>query len=340
MLTATLVRLSEITNRTYRLPLVIFYPTSRCNSRCLSCDWWRSNGASDLTLTEIAALAPMVAGLGARVVAFSGGEPLLRPDVFDAARLFRREGMSLHLLTSGVLLDRSAAEVANEFSRVIVSLDAPSEPLYESIRGVRALAIVEEGVARLRRIAPSLPVTARATLHKLNFRELSRLIRHAKAMALDGISFLTADLSSTAFGRHSPPPASALALDAAEIDEFEAVVERTLVEHRADFESGFVAESADRLRRLPQYYAALAGLAPFPPVSCNAPWMSVVVEADGAVRPCFFHRPVGNIRVTPLDAIVHRDLPVFRRALDFANDPICTRCVCSMRLGWRSAPWA
>ena len=38
--TALAIRLSEATNRTFVLPLVIFYPTSRCNSRCMSCDWW------------------------------------------------------------------------------------------------------------------------------------------------------------------------------------------------------------------------------------------------------------------------------------------------------------
>ena len=42
--TATLVRLGEITNRTLVLPLVVYYPTSRCNSRCISCDWWRQTG--------------------------------------------------------------------------------------------------------------------------------------------------------------------------------------------------------------------------------------------------------------------------------------------------------
>ena len=39
--TATLVRFDQWTNRTFVLPLVIFYPTSRCNSRCVSCDWWK-----------------------------------------------------------------------------------------------------------------------------------------------------------------------------------------------------------------------------------------------------------------------------------------------------------
>ena len=36
--TSVLVRLGEVSNRTFVLPMVIFYPTSRCNSRCISCD--------------------------------------------------------------------------------------------------------------------------------------------------------------------------------------------------------------------------------------------------------------------------------------------------------------
>lgn len=337
--TAMLVRLGEITNRTLVLPLVIFYPTSRCNSRCVSCEWWKCSGAGDLTLEEIEAVAADLPSLGTRLVVFSGGEPLLRPEVFEAARTFRAQGMRLHLLTSGVLLERCADEVAREFARAIISLDATTEALYHSVRGVNALATVEKGVARLRRIAPDMPVTARATLHRLNFRELPRLIDHARAMALDGISFLPADVSSTAFGRGRLPQAEGLTLDAGEILEFERLVDDTIRTRSDDFESGFVAESPEKLRRLPRYYAALAGGAPFPPLACNAPYASVVVEADGSVRPCFFHEPIGNVRRSPLGAIVGRDLAVFRRSLDVASNPICARCVCSMKTGWRHAPW-
>lgn len=337
--TAMLVRFGEVTNRTFVLPLVIFFPTSRCNSRCVSCDWWKCSGAGDLTLDEIDGVAGALPPLGTRLVVFSGGEPLLRPEVFEAARMFRRRGMTLHLLTSGVLLERCAGEVAGHFARVIVSLDATTETLYQAVRGVDALTRVEAGVARLRRIAPHVPVTARATLHRLNYRELPRLIDHAKAMALDGISFLSADMSSTAFGRERGPRSTALALDAAQVSEFDAIVERTIAVHRDDFESGFIAQSPAKLRRLPRYYRALAGDAAFPPVACNAPWMSVVVEADGAVRPCFFHEPVGNIRSAPLHSIVERNLSAFRRTLDLDSNPVCMRCVCSMKTGWRSAPW-
>ena len=338
--TATLIRLGEVTNRTFVLPLLIFYPTGRCNSRCVSCEWWKQSGADDLTLDEIARLAGALPALGTRMVVFSGGEPLLRPEVFDAAQLFRARGMTLHLLTSGVLLERCAPRVAQYFSRVIVSLDAASASLYETVRGVDALAIVGRGVARLRRTAPHIPVSGRATLHRANFRELPRLIEHAKSLGLDRISFLPADISSLGFGRAVAPSDGGLALDAGEIDEFEALVERTIAIYAGDFESGFVAESPDKLRRLPRYYAALRGAGAFPRVSCNAPWVSVVVEASGSVRPCFFHGSIGNIREAPLATIVGRDLRAFRESFDVGADPVCARCVCALKTSWRSAPWA
>jgi Fe-coproporphyrin III synthase len=337
--TTILVRLGELTNRTFVLPVVVFYPTSRCNSRCVSCDWWKCSGAGDLTLKEIEGVADALPSLGTRMVLFSGGEPLLRPEVFEAAAMFRENEITLHLHTSGVLLDRTAADVARVFSRVIVSLDASNEVLYQAVRGIAALTAIERGVARLQRLAPNVPITARATLHRWNFRELPRLIDHARAMALDGISFLPADVFSSAFGREFPARIETLALDADETAEFAELVEETISSHHDDFMSGFVAESPEKLRRLPQYYAALRGHGRFPGVSCNAPYMSAVIEADGSVRPCFFHQTVGSVRLESLSSIVKRNLPAFRESLTIESNPVCTRCVCSMKTGWRSAPW-
>src|SRR5436190_2387431 len=113
--TSVLVRLGELTNRTFVLPVVVFFPTSRCNSRCVSCDWWKCSGEGDLELPEIEQVARSLTRLGTQLVVFSGGEPLLRPEVFEAARLFRAQGAALHLLTSGVLLERFAREVADLF---------------------------------------------------------------------------------------------------------------------------------------------------------------------------------------------------------------------------------
>jgi MoaA/NifB/PqqE/SkfB family radical SAM enzyme len=337
--TSVLVALGTAANRTFVLPIVIFFPTSRCNSRCVSCDWWKASGAGDLSIGEIAQLASALPALGTRMVLFSGGEPLLRPEVFEAAALFRAKDIRLHLHTSGVLLERVAADVAQHFERVIVSLDAATEPLYAAIRGVNALNTVERGVARLRALAPDIPIAARTTLHRQNFRELRAIIEHARAAGFDSISFLAADLSSTAFGRTAAPRPGGLLLTAAEVAEFAAVVEEAIACCGDAFESGFITDAADKLRRLPQYYAAILSGDGFPPVDCNAPFMSVVVEADGAVRPCFFHEPVGNIRLAPLGSIVAHNLPAFRESLHIGSNPVCERCVCSKKTTWRSAPW-
>jgi MoaA/NifB/PqqE/SkfB family radical SAM enzyme len=312
---------------TANLPLLIFYPTSRCNSRCVSCEWWKSSGDDDLTLGEIAELASLLPAIGTRVVAFSGGEPLLRRDLFEIAALFRARNVRLELLTSGVLLKQNAREVADVFSRVTVSLDAARHDLYRAVRGIDALEAVEEGIERLRRIRPSLSISARATLHKANFRELPALVAKARSLSLDGISFLAADVSSLAFGRRHAPPSDGLTLDRDEIVELRSIIDDTIRKAPA---RGTIAESPEKLRRIPDYYRALNGDGAFPKVSCNAPWISAVVEANGSVRPCFFHEAIGNVRETPLPRILAADLPAFRRRLDVAANPLCQRCVCSI----------
>src|SRR5260370_23287478 len=88
--TDALVRLGQATNRTFVLPLVIFYPTGRCNSRCVSCDWWKQSGADDLTIDEIPRVAEALPPLRPPMVVFSRGGPLPPPEVFDAAPLFPR----------------------------------------------------------------------------------------------------------------------------------------------------------------------------------------------------------------------------------------------------------
>jgi MoaA/NifB/PqqE/SkfB family radical SAM enzyme len=142
----------------------MFAPTHRCNSACRSCAWWRTPAGAaqdELTLAEIDVLAADLSRMGTRLVVFTGGEPLLRPDVFEAARLFRRCGIALHLLTSAIGLAARAGAVAEVFERVIISLDGSTPTRYREVRGVDGFGAVSSGVERLRSIAPRVPVSAR-----------------------------------------------------------------------------------------------------------------------------------------------------------------------------------
>jgi MoaA/NifB/PqqE/SkfB family radical SAM enzyme len=342
-----LVQLNQATDRTFALPILIFFPTARCNSRCVSCDWWKADGAGDLTLDEIRTLTDQLPALRTRLVTFSGGEPTSRRDVYEIAALFRARGVKLHLLTSGLSLERDAGAIVEHFGEVTISLDGHTAAQYEQIRGVKGLAVIERGVRKVKTLSPQTPVRARSTLHRYNFTELPQLIDKAHAMGLDGISFLAADVTSEAFGRRSASNGNGetslrtafsmrgLLLNPDEVAEFARVVEATIVSHSGDFECRFVAEAPDKLRRLPKYYAAQLGLGEFPSVRCNAPWASAVVEADGAVRPCYFHRVVGNIRETSLRELLANEMVAFRRGLNVAHNATCRRCVCTLQVGLR-----
>jgi Fe-coproporphyrin III synthase len=340
-----LVKLGRVTSRTHVLPLVLFAPTARCNSKCVSCEWWRADGAGDLTLDEIRRLAAELPAYDTRVVVLTGGEPLLRPDVMDVADAFRAQGTSLDLLTSGLALERLAPGVAGRFREVTVSLDGHTPELYRAIRGVNGLDAVTRGVSELRKLAPHIKLRARSTLHRHNFRYMNDLVGRARAMGFEQISFLAADVTSDAFN-HRPelrvaggPTSPGLILDRDEVTEFADVVESTIAARGAELAAGQVSPGADGLRRLVAYYRAHLGLGPFPAVECQAPWTSVMIEADGAVRPCFFHPAVGNLRSRPLADLLQSALPTFRRTLDVATNAVCQRCVCTLQVGLRSRLW-
>jgi MoaA/NifB/PqqE/SkfB family radical SAM enzyme len=343
LLTNGLVQLNVRTHRTWALPIVVYSPTSRCNSRCSSCDYWRTDGANDLARGEVAALCQELATLQTKLVIFTGGEPLVREDVFELADLFRAQGVTLHLLTSGLALERHAQAVVERFSAVTISLDGHTPELYRNVRGVDGLAAVERGVKRIKQLRPALPVRARSTLHKQNFWALTELIDKAESMGLDQVSFLSADVTSTgSFGRNSlrvESNAHGLLLDGAEVDEFERVIEKALVSRADAFRHGKVAERDDRLRRLARYYGAHLQRGPFPRVDCNAPWASAVIESDGTLRPCFFQPPVGNVRSKSLRALLDDEMVSFRRRLNVGCDATCQRCVCSLRVDMKSRLW-
>ncbi|MFQ5460435.1 MAG: radical SAM protein, partial [Anaerolineae bacterium] len=295
----------------------------------------------ELDAALVAAEAAAWRGLGVRRVVLSGGEPLMHSDLWSLVRPLVAEGIGITLLTTGLLLEAAAERVADLIDDVVVSLDGPA-PIHDRVRRVPgAFLRLGRGVAAVRAEAARAPgpgprITCRCTVQRANFRHLPETVAAALSLELDGVSFLAVDSTSEAFNRPGGwPEARRGAVNPApeEIPAVRAEVERLIGERHHDLESGFVAESPSKLRRLADYFAAASGLGDYPPVACNAPWVSAVVESDGTVRPCFFHRGLGTWRPASLAAVVNGAHAVaFRRQLDVASNPTCARCVCSLNL--------
>jgi MoaA/NifB/PqqE/SkfB family radical SAM enzyme len=326
----------------HALPVLVIFPHSQCNCRCVMCDIWRIRQAQEITPANLEEQLSSFRSLGVRWVVFSGGEPQLNEKWSSLAQIVRLAGSRVTLLTAGLLLKSQAQVVVDSVDDVIVSLDGPPA-LHNAIRRVpNAFEQLAEGVEALRRMRPALPIRARCTVQKANHQALRAATESAKKIGLNSISFLAADLMSSAFNRPEgwlPDRADRVALLPGEVDALGAEVEKLIEECQADTESGFVVESAGKLRRIVQHFRAHLGQAENVAPRCNAPWVSAVIEASGDVRPCFFHPVMGNIhRRAFTDIINSPEALAFRASLDIASNETCKRCVCSLYLPPQDVP--
>jgi MoaA/NifB/PqqE/SkfB family radical SAM enzyme len=322
------------------LPILVLYPHSRCNCRCVMCDIWRITTKQEIAPDDVALWLPEWRALGVQRVVLSGGEALLHSRLWELCAALRSAGIGITILSTGILLRRHAENVVRYSDDVVVSLDGPRE-VHDGIRRIPgAFDKLAAGVEAVRTVdrAGVVRVSGRSVVQKANYRYLRATVQAARDVQLDRISFLAVDVSSEAFNRPGGADAGHAAITALGDDDLPALLQELAlleVEHRSDFETGYIAESPLKLRqRLYQYFRALRGGGAFHPNDCNAPWVSSVIESDGTVRPCFFQPALGNIRESgSLTAILNSPEAIaWRRGLDTRRDEICRKCVCSLSL--------
>jgi len=325
------------TDRIKALPIVILMPHSACNCRCVMCDIWKGNhNLKQLTEKDIEGLMLSLKKFGTQQVLMSGGEALLNPNFFRFCEILNKEKIKVSLLSTGLTLKKNAALLVGYVNDLIVSLDG-DEQTHNRIRNIPgAFNQLKEGIAAIKNLNPDFKITGRTVIHQLNFSRWSEIIEAAKEIGLQQISFLPADVSSHAFNRElvwNESRQHEILLSENQLPDLENIIENLLITHSTDFESKFIAESPEKIRKIYRYYAAFYGLNDFPFKRCNAPWVSTVIEADGNVRPCFFHQSYGNIRHQSLDKILNSQKAVsFRKNLDMDKNDVCKKCVCYLNL--------
>ncbi|HXC94870.1 MAG TPA: radical SAM protein [Edaphobacter sp.] len=326
--------ISSTSGRITKLPILILNVHTNCNCRCTMCDIWKRDTNDQIRANDLERHRASLENLGVRRVVLTGGEPLLHNDLATLCNFFRSQNIELTLLTTGVLLQKRSEEVALLFDDVILSIDGPPE-IHDAIRRINGASnLIHKGIAAVRRHNPALPISCRTTVQKANHRHLRQTINTARAMGLDSISFLPVDLTSQAFNRALIWPGekqNEIALTIEEVKALEDEVEQLIAEYHSAIRHRYILESEDKLRNIPRRFREHLGeLAPRSPM-CNAPWVSAVVEVDGSVRPCFFHRTIGTIASASLEEVINCDAARnFRDALDIETNTTCQRCVCSL----------
>jgi MoaA/NifB/PqqE/SkfB family radical SAM enzyme len=301
------------------------------------CDIWKDNkNLKQLNENDIQGLLSSLKKFGTRQVVMSGGEALLNPKFFKLCEILQRQNIKISLLSTGLTLKKNAEQLLQWVNEIIVSLDG-NEEIHNRIRNIpNAFQKLKEGVQLIKGIDPAFKIMGRTVIHRLNFKHWPSIIDSAKEIGLNQISFLAADVSSHAFNREvlwSEPKQHEILLAENELPILQLIIDDIIEKYRAELNSHFIAESPEKLRKIYSYYAAFYEHNPFPYKKCNAPWVSTVIEADGTVRPCFFHAPIGNIRNNSLDEILNsRESIHFRKHLATDSNSTCIKCVCYLNL--------
>lgn len=169
--------------------LVYWEVTKRCNLACVHCRAMPQTSASpdELSFTEGMSLLGAIAEVGRPIVVLTGGEPLLRHDLFDLAVYGSQCGLPMALATNGTPVTWGLANriVGAGFRRVSISLDGADAQTHDRFRRVPgAFDRAVDGFIRLHELGMSMQVNTTVTQHNWEqLQEIHELVRKLGADA-------------------------------------------------------------------------------------------------------------------------------------------------------------
>jgi radical SAM protein with 4Fe4S-binding SPASM domain len=165
--------------------IVAWNTTLRCNLRCGHCyiDANRATSETELSTTEGEQVIDQIAALGRSILVLSGGEPLLREDIFDLASYATKKGLIATLGTNGTLIDDAVAKRIFDagIRKVAISIDSSSSEVHDQLRGVQgAWNKAVEGIKACNR--NGVGVQFNVTLTQQNQADLEAILTLAKSL--------------------------------------------------------------------------------------------------------------------------------------------------------------
>ena len=173
------------------LRLLFWESTAACNLACIHCrrlDVSRTLCKNDLTTAEAQAMISSLPETGKPILVFSGGEPLMRPDLFDLAEHARAVGLPTALATNGTIMDESVAKriVDVGFRRVSISFDGPDAVIHDGFRKIDgAFDASVAGFKMLRSAGMSMQINT--TIAKHNYQKLDQMYEMALELGADAL---------------------------------------------------------------------------------------------------------------------------------------------------------
>lgn len=294
-------------------PQLIYYNvTNKCNLKCPFCYIDAGERLGDeLNHEEAVKCIDEVASLKPQTLVFSGGEPLMREDLFDLAGYAKEKKLRIVLISNGTLINDRIAERLTIFDAVQISLEGSTSAVHDKLRGAGTFDLVLNSI-RLLKKAGVKRVIISPVLTRVNAHDLPNLLDMVTKFRLGKLKlnvFVSAGRGqSNQELSLSPHIATAIINDLTKTGLKTGKEYLDLLDERTTIFSRFVKK-----------------------MNCGAGTGVLSIAANGDVYPCHaFHVPefkAGTIKNNSLETIC-RDSLVFAKFREATVDSIekCKDC--------------
>ncbi|HEX3046213.1 MAG TPA: radical SAM protein [Bacillota bacterium] len=295
--------------------------TKYCNLHCRMCDYPEFYPThQEISLAQIKQLLDETKMMGADLLELSGGEPMMRGDIFEIISYAKSLGFTVFMASNGVLIGPDEAErlVKSGLTFIAISLEGP-EPVHDHIRGpgnFQKTLFAIKNLLGARSMDPSFRVGVGITLSKYNYQFLvpfsQYLLEKIGVQVISINPFLDDMLLEENRSSRSQEFNLTPDLLPALTDEI-----NKLIKYSTRY-SGDTLPTANYLRRLPEYFS---GHKPIPPGGCRLPETFCGISTDGWVHVCWKNPPVGHLREMSLTEIYRSP-----RYLEFRKQALAGKC--------------
>ncbi|MBF0227577.1 MAG: heme b synthase [Desulfobacterales bacterium] len=310
------------------LRLVAWEITRNCNLSCIHCRASATKGPylGELDTDFCFKVIDEIASVGNPIVILTGGEPLLRNDIFEIAAYGTSKGLKMVMAPNGTLITKDIAEkmVASGIKRISISIDGPNKESHDSFRGVTGAF---EGAMRGIEIAKSAGIEFQlnTTITKLNFEKFPDILE--LAVNLGAAAHHIFLLVPTGRGKY-------IFDNSISSEEYEKTL-NWFYEQRSKINLQLKATCAPHYYRILRQRAAKEGKSVnFETYGLDAVTRGCLggtsfcfISHVGVVQPCgFLDLNCGNVKETPFSKI-WSDSSIFLSLRDFSNlKGKCGRC--------------
>lgn len=163
-----------------------FELTYRCNMRCVHCyqgDRRFDHQPAELTTAEIFRITDEIAAEGCLYLLITGGEPFLRPDLYDILRYIKRKGILVTLFTNGTRIDQAAVDrlLGCVPNKIEITLYGLTQETYERVTGIPGShRRCMQGIELLHK--HNIPFALKTMVMTTNFHELAGMKAYAESL--------------------------------------------------------------------------------------------------------------------------------------------------------------